>query len=156
MDQIEIQQNVAKIFSDFLEKNKQRKTPERMAILECIYEQTEHFNIDSLFQRVQALPGNISRATVYNTIELLLQSELITKHQFGKSLSQYEKCYQTKQHDHLICQDCEKVFEFCDPRVQQIKQTTEEISNLKISHHALIFYGHCQSWQENGKCEHNV
>ena len=154
MDQVEIQHNVNQIFCSYLEKNKQRKTPERMAILECIYNQNEHFNVDTLYQKVSDLPGNISRATVYNTLELLLDSNLITKHQFGNSLSQYEKCYQTRQHDHLICEDCSKVFEFCDPRIQQIQKTTEELTNIKVSYHSLNFYGKCQDWQDNGECKH--
>ena len=130
------------------------KLTERMSILECIYNQNGHFNVESLFSNVKKLPGNTSRATVYNTLELLLECDLITKHQFGKSIAQYEKSYRTKQHDHLICEDCDKVFEFCDPRIQQIQQTTEELTNLKVSHHSLNFYGRCQSWQDNGKCEH--
>ena len=156
MDQAEIQQNVREKFCAFLEANNQRKTSERLAILACVYNQYEHFNVESLYQEVKKMPGNISRATVYNTIELLLNSDLITKHQFEKSMAQYEKSYQTKQHDHLICEDCNKVFEYCDPRIQQIQKTTEELTNLKVSHHSLIFYGRCQSWQENGKCEHRA
>lgn len=154
MEQAEIQGNVCNIFCAFLEDNKQRKTPERLAILDCIYEQNQHFNVESLYRKVKMLPGNISRATVYNTIELLLECDLITKHQFGKTIAQYEKSYQNKQHDHLICEDCEKVFEFCDPRIQQIQKTAEKLTNLKISHHALNFYGRCKTWQENGKCEY--
>jgi len=154
MEQAEIQRNVCEKFCDFLEENKQRKTPERLAVLECIYNQTEHFNVESLYVKLRDSPGNISRATVYNTIELLLECDLLTKHQFGKTIAQYEKSYQSKQHDHLICEDCNKVFEFCDPRIQQIQDTAEELANLKISHHALNFYGRCDSWQENGKCEH--
>ncbi|PCH86483.1 MAG: transcriptional repressor [Flavobacteriales bacterium] len=156
MEQAEIQRNVSRIFCTFLEDNNQRKTPERLAVLNCIYEQLQHFTVESLYRKVKILPVNISRATVYNTLELLLDCDLITKHQFGKSIAQYEKSYQSKQHDHLICEDCEKVFEFCDPRIQQIQKTTEELSNLKISHHALNFYGHCKSWQENGECEHRT
>ncbi|MBL4755488.1 MAG: transcriptional repressor [Flavobacteriales bacterium] len=154
MTPAEIQDTVSALFCAFLEENKQRKTPERLAILKCIYNQTEHFNVESLHQQLKELPGNISRATVYNTIELLLDCRLIIKHQFGKSLAQYEKSYQSKQHDHLICEDCNKVFEFCDPRIHQIQRTTEELTNIKVSHHSLIFYGHCQSWQKFEKCEH--
>ena len=156
MDQAETQRMVSEKFCAFLERNKQRKTPERLVILECIYNQTEHFTVESLYQKVDALPGNISKATVYNTIELLLESDLITKHQFGKSLAQYEKSYQTKQHDHLICEDCNKVFEFCDPRIQQIQRTTEKLTNIKVSYHSLNFYGRCQVWHDNGHCEHRI
>jgi len=111
--------------------------------------------VESLFMQVKKLPGNISRATVYNTLELLLDSDLLTKHKFGKSLAQYEKSFQSKQHDHLICMDCEKVFEFCDPRIQQIQTTTGELLNFNITHHSLNFYGKCSKLIKNGKCEYH-
>lgn len=86
----------------------------------------------------------VSRATVYNTLELLVSCDLITKHQFGKNLAQYEKSYGFKQHDHLICLDCEDVVEFCDPRIQQIKSMMGEILQFEITHHSLNLYGKCQ------------
>ena len=94
----------------------------------------------------------VSRATLYNTIEILLESGLVTKHQFGKNQSQFERAYMFKQHDHLICSDCEKVFEFCDPRIQQIQKMAEEMLNFKITHHSLNFYGQCKTLAETGKC----
>jgi len=66
---------------------------------------------------------------------------LVSKHQFGSNLAQYEKSYGYKQHDHLICSDCNKVLEFCDPRIQQIKATIEDVFNVEIQHHSLYFYG---------------
>jgi Fur family transcriptional regulator, ferric uptake regulator len=85
----------------------------------------------------------VSRATVYNTLELLVSCDLVKKHQFGKNLAQYEKSYGYKQHDHVICVDCSKVVEFCDPRVQQIKNMVGELLNFEITHHALNLYGIC-------------
>ena len=89
----------------------------------------------------------VSRATLYNTIELLLDSHLIRKHQFGKTQAQYEKSYSNRQHDHLVCTSCDKVIEFCDPRIQGIKNVIEESMNFKISRHALNLYGLCQDCQ---------
>ena len=83
----------------------------------------------------------VSRATLYNTIELLLACNLVTKHQFGKNLAQYEKAHGSKQHDHLIFTDSNEVKEFCDPRIQQIKTTIEELFDVDIQHHSLYFYG---------------
>jgi Fur family ferric uptake transcriptional regulator len=95
----------------------------------------------------------VSRATLYNTIELLLDCDLVIKHQFGKNQAQFEKSYKYKQHDHLICLDCEKVFEFCDPRIQQIQQSTENMLGFKVSHHALNFFAKCQKLCNDGSCE---
>ena len=80
------------------------------------------------------------RATLYNTIELLLDCDLIKKHQFGQSSSHFEKSFQFKQHDHLILENGE-VIEFCDPRIQNIRKTIEEIYNVDINDHKLYFYG---------------
>jgi len=85
----------------------------------------------------------VSRATVYNTLDVLVDCDLVTKHQFGKNLAQYEKSYGFKQHDHLICTDCHKVMEFCDPRIQSIQNMVGEMLHFKVDHHSLIFYGGC-------------
>ena len=96
----------------------------------------------------------MSRATLYNNIELLLEAGLVTKHQFGKNLAQFEKAYKFKQHDHLICSDCEKVFEFCDPRIMQIQKMAEDMLNFDVFHHSLNFFAKCRGLKENGVCEH--
>src|SRR5678816_116245 len=116
----EIKSSVRKVFTEYLENHHQRKTSERFAILDEIYTLKEHFDIEQLYQILKNKNFEISRATVYNTIDLLLDANLVMKHQFGKNLALYEKSYAYKQHDHLICNDCGHVFEFCDPRIQQI------------------------------------
>ena len=96
---------------------------------------------------------NISRATIYNTLILLLDCDLIARHQFGKNASRFERSYSYRQHDHLICQDCEHVFEFCDPRIQQIQTMMGDILKFNVTHHSLNLFGKCRELQLNGSCK---
>ncbi len=132
--------DVKMIFAAYLEQHKQRKTPERFSILEEIYSKHTHFDAEELYLQMKKNQYNVSRATVYNTLELLVNCDLVTKHQFGQNHAQYERAYGFKQHDHIICSNCGKVVEFCDPRIHLIKATQEQLWGIKVKNHSLTFY----------------
>lgn len=143
---MDIKEKAKEIFKEYIETKgkKLRKTPERFAILDEIYSLDEHFDVDSLYISMKNKNYRVSRATIYNTIELLLETKLVIQHSFNKNHALYERAYKYKQHDHLVCNICGKVIEFCDPRIQQIQSSISESMNFEIQSHSLYFYGVCK------------
>lgn len=135
---------VRELFAQHLRDNKQRQTPERFAILDEVYETDGHFDAESLFSRLAETAAGVSRATVYNTLDLLVECDLVVRHQFGGKHAKYERAYAYWQHDHLICEDCGQVLEFCDPRLQGVRDMVGEFYDFEIRRHALTLYGSCR------------
>jgi Fur family ferric uptake transcriptional regulator len=132
---------VKKIFREYLESRQMRKTPERFAILDEIYSREGHFDIETLFNHMTDKNYRVSRATLYNTIELLLDCRLVIRHKFGRTQAQYEKIFRTGQHDHLIDTESGIVIEFSDPRINEIIKSACEANGFVPHHYLLYIYG---------------
>lgn len=149
MSSTPIQEQVRLLFEEYLEQNGHRKTPERFAILSEVYAFQGHFDIETLYGTMKSRNYRVSRATLYNTLELLMECRLVRKHQFGDKVAQFEKSHRVQQHDHVIIADTGEVLEFCDPRIQQIKSTIESLFDVEVLHHSLNIYARKRTISES-------
>lgn len=136
-----IKEIVIERFSSCLKEKGLRKTPERFAILDKIYSLNKHFDAESLFEQME--PNyRVSKATVYNTIELLLDCHLIIKHPFGNGTAIYEKAYKRNIHYHVVCTCCNAMSEYMNESIQN-KILSINPNGFNISNYALYIYGLC-------------
>jgi Fur family transcriptional regulator, ferric uptake regulator len=136
-------QLVKELFRTYLKEKKQRQTPERFMVLEEIYNSDGHLDADEIFFNMKNSGTRVSRATVYNTLDLLIECGLVQRQQFGKNQYYYERSYAYQQHDHMICKECGVVIEFCDPRILEIQKLMEKIHNFTVDGHSLHLFGIC-------------
>lgn len=131
-----------KKFTGYLEQKKLRKTEERYTILELICALTNHFDIFTLHEKLEEQNFHVSKATLYNTIDLLVEAGLVVRHQITPQSVQYELRVLADTHQHLICTKCGDVREIRD---QALKA---DMKNLKVSrftpeYYCLYVYGIC-------------
>lgn len=134
---------VKSLFEEYLETHGLRKTPERYAILEEIYRRKDHFDAEDLYVHLKTQRYHVSRATVYNTLDLLVQCELVHKHHFTGNVTLYEAAYGVPEHDHLICTKCGRISEFIAPGVKEMISHVEKEAQFKVTHRAIVLFGQC-------------
>ena len=141
-----VRTTVRQILTSYLEMNNHRKTPERYAILDAVYDINGHFTLDELGEKLSEENNfPVSRATLYNTLKLFMELRLVIRHRF-QGQTKYEACYDNNSHSHQICTMCGNVTEIKAPQI------TETISNMRLKRFrkdgfSLYIYGICSACQ---------
>ena len=130
-------------FKQFLYENKGKVTNERLALLRLLYRHEGHFSIDEIIELMKREGERVSRATVYRTLDLLVQSGLIRKLLLENQETRYESELTSGHHDHIICIDCHKIIEFYDSKLELIQDQILEEHHLKPVKHIHQLYGSC-------------
>jgi Fur family transcriptional regulator, ferric uptake regulator len=137
------------IFREFLKNEKKhRVTPERFEVLDAVMEYKGHFAADDLFVVLKNAKSRVSRATVYNTLELLVQCGLLTKRNFGDNISHFEFTFRKQSHDHLICVDCGKILEFSSTKLKNIPQEISNELGYEFSSYSFNIFARCKNSKE--------
>lgn len=122
---------------------KHRATPERFAVLDAVLQSQGHFDAESLYYRMISNGVKISKATVYNTLELLQECGLVSKYRFAESTSRYEKAFGRPHHHHMICLSCGDIIEFMSDKLEQIQEQIAEQKNFSIQSTTIQIFGTC-------------
>ena len=137
---------VERILDSYLEMNNHRKTPERYAILNAVYSMNGHFTLDELGEKLaKENKFPVSRATLYNTLNLFMELRLVIRHRF-QGTTKYEACYDNNSHCHQMCTVCGKVTEIVSPEINEAIDQLH-LKRFRKDGFTLYIYGICSTCQ---------
>jgi Fur family ferric uptake transcriptional regulator len=139
-------------FTEFLKEKNYRNTQERFYVLESLVQMSEHFSADDLYIKMKTDQVNVSRATVYSTLDLLTRCGIIVKHRFQGESAHFELADKLPNHDHLICVECGHIIEFQEDRLHTISSAVAGEFGFKSMKHSLQIFAVCN---DSRSCEHN-
>lgn len=131
-------------FRIYLKSNGLRFTPERRFILGEIFSSHRHFDVEELYQRLRRKGKSISRATIYRTLPLLVESGLVREALRCQDRVHYEHTLGHEHHDHLLCIKCGRVIEFKDEAIEKLQDGICKRYGFKPIEHRLGIRGYCK------------
>jgi len=143
-----LSQRAQKLFIQYLKENNLKVTQERLALLDEIFSTNEHLDADDLLARMRAKKKKVSRATIYRTLDLLVQCGLVRKSRLGQEHYFYEKVQPGRRHDHMVCTHCGKVIEFWDPVLDERQRQICQEHHFRPSFYSLQIQGLCEACQK--------
>ncbi len=143
-----LSQRAQKLFIQYLRENNLKVTQERLALLDEIFSTNEHLDADDLLARMKAKKKKVSRATIYRTLDLLVQCGLVRKSRLGQEHYFYEKVQPGKRHDHMVCTHCGTVIEFWDPQLDERQRQICQEHHFRPSFYSLQIQGLCRDCQK--------
>lgn len=135
-------------FKNLLKKNSLKFTIQREVILETLYNSDEHLTPEALHNLIQEKFPNLNTgiATVYRTLSLLEESDMVTSLSFGAQGKKYELGAK-HHHDHLICTECGSITEFYDEKIEERQRKIADELGFKMVDHSMQIYGICKECQ---------
>src|SRR5881394_2155019 len=141
-------------FMEFLGQKNLRLTSQRQAIIDTVFGTEEHFTAEQLLEWSRRRDQSVSRATVYRTLPLLTESGLVREMDFGKDYKFYDPNYADHpHHNHIICQDCDKIVEFESKRIEKLETEISHRLGFSPKAHRLQITASCEELKRLGQCK---
>ena len=131
-------------FRDILRRERLKYTPQRVAVLKEILKDRGHRECEDIYLALIKGGNNVSRATVYRTMDILVKNGYARKMEIGDGRSRYESKIGRPHHDHLICTSCGKIVEFVDQNVEDLQYKIAKYYHFKLEKHIHQLFGICK------------
>ena len=138
-------------FERFLSDHELKLTPERRAILREFYRIHEHIEADELLFYLRRAGVRVSRATIYRTLDLLVQAGLARRIRLGKDHSYYEHILGREAHEHMVCLGCDRIIEWLDPELSQLVFRNCDEQSFAPARHSLQVFGYCKECSDSSE-----
>lgn len=137
-------------FKHYLQSRGLKFTPERQAILNCVFASDRHFEAEDLLIDMRQHDRRVSKATIYRTLALLVNGGLLREVIFGEKHAHYEHVHDHEHHDHLVCSRCGKIIEFTDERIEKLQDEVCDKHKFNAKTHRLQITGLCKDCTSQG------
>ena len=112
-----------------------RYTSQRQAVWDEIKKSEEHRDAEDIYLQLKSNNHNVSRATVYRTIDVLVKNHMVRKMDLGDGRNLFEPRIDDEHHDHMICLDTGKIIEFFDEELEELQDKIAEKHGYKVVRH---------------------
>ena len=134
-------------FKDVTRKEGLKITPQRISVLEEIINSEGHLESEDIYMAIKVRKTYVSRATVYRTLDILVQNGFARKLNLGDGRARYEKKIDSPHHDHMICNNCGKILEFVNDEIEKIQEEITKQQQFKLQQHIHQLFGICKECQ---------
>jgi len=134
-------------FKDVLRKEGLKITPQRIAVLEEIINNGGHRESEDVYMAIKTRKTHVSRATVYRTLDILVQHGFARKLNLGDGRARYEPKIDSPHHDHMICNNCGKIIEFVNHEIEKIQEEIAKHHQFILQQHIHQLFGICKECQ---------
>ena len=137
-------ERVEREFEAFVRRKGLKLTSQRRRILKRVFATNRHFTADEIHEAFRRGRDDVSRATVYRTLSLLVEGNFLDMLELGGDTKRYEHILGREHHDHLMCTRCGAVVEFQEARIEALQDEVAARHGFRITSHSLRIFGTCK------------
>lgn len=140
---ININKEKERMLTEYMRSKNLRLTDQRKQIATYFCNKDRHYSVEELYDELKHLVPHIGHATVYRTMQLLVDAGLAAERRFRDNITRYEPIQRNAHHDHMICLTCGKIIEFEYRRIEKLQEEAAKKHHFYPVSHKLELYGYC-------------